>query len=125
TLLLSGEARAITHCLPSHSNMKNRTRFWPCALVIGLWAGSASAQWVNQTLSLRAGWTAGFLEVQPTPADCDTIFANSPVQSVWAWNNRFSTVQYISDPNSLLPGQPDWLTWLPADSTNRVSANLF
>ena len=80
---------------------------------------------MTQTLTLRAGWTAVFLEVQPSPADCDTVFAGLPVESVWAWNSRFSTVQYISDPSSLLPGQPDWLTWVPGSSTNRVSANLF
>jgi hypothetical protein len=66
-----------------------------------------------------------FLEVQPNPLECDTILAGLPVESVWAWNSRFSTVQYISDPNSLLPGQPDWLAWVPPGSTNRVSANLF
>ncbi len=105
--------------------MINRMKFALCAAAVGLWAASASAQWATQTLSLRAGWTAIFLEVQPNPADCDTVFAGLPVESVWAWNSRFSTVQYISDPNSLLPGQPDWLTWVPVGSTNRVSANLF
>src|SRR5215470_13310845 len=96
-----------------------------CAVVACLWTAAASAPSATQTLSLRAGWTAIFMEVQPSPADCDTVFAGLPVESVWAWNSRFSTVQYISDPSSLLPGQPDWLTWVPADSTNRVTANLF
>jgi hypothetical protein len=109
----------------SKSNMINRIKFAVCAMVAGLWAAAASAQWATQTLSLRAGWTAIFLEVQPSPADCDTVFSGLPIESVWAWNSRFSTVQYISDPNSLLPGQPDWLTWMPASSTNRVAANLF
>ncbi len=86
---------------------------------------STSAQWATQTLSLRQGWTAVFLEVQPNPGDCDTIFAGKPIESVWFWNNSFSTVQYIADPNSLLPGQPDWLAWLPPTSTNRLAANLF
>jgi hypothetical protein len=80
---------------------------------------------MSQTLTLRAGWTAVFLEVQPNPLDCDMVFAGQPVESVWAWNSRFSTVQFITDPNALLPGQPDWLTWVPPSSTNRVSANLF
>ncbi len=86
---------------------------------------SASAQWMTQTLNLRQGWNAVFLEVQPNPSDCDTVFARQPIESVWFWNQRFSTVQYIADPNSLLPGQPDWLTYVPATSTNRPTANLF
>ncbi len=105
--------------------MINRTKYAICVAIVGAWAASASAQWMSQTVALRAGWTAVFLEVQPNASDCDAVFAGQPVESVWAWNGRFSTVQYITDPNSLLPGQPDWLTWVPPGSTNRVSANLF
>jgi len=103
----------------------NRNKFALCAALFCACAASAPAQWMTQTLTLRQGWTAVFLEVQPNPPDCDTIFAGEPVESAWAWNSRFSTVQYITDPNSLLRGQPDWLTWLPPGSPNRVAANLF
>ncbi len=99
-------------------------RFAVGAAIVGV-SLSASGQWMDQTLTLRQGWTAVFLEVQPNPQNCDTIFAGLPIESVWSWNSHFSTVQYISDPTSLLPGQPDWLTWLPPGSTNRTAANLF
>ena len=105
--------------------MLKLNKFALCAAILGGVTFSASAQWVTQTLSLRQGWTAVFLEVQPNPADCDTLFAGLPIESVWSWNSRFSTVQYITDPNSLLPGQPDWLTYVPPGSPNRVAANLF
>jgi len=85
----------------------------------------ASAQWLTQTLNLRQGWNAVFLEVQPQPAECDSIFANLPVDSVWMWNKHFSSVQYISDPNTLLPGQPNWLTYLKPANPKRPVANLF
>ena len=105
--------------------MSKLNKFALCAAVLAGVTFSASAQWVTQTLSLRQGWTAVFLEVQPSPADCDTIFAGLPIESVWSWNSRFSTVQYITDPNSLLPGQPNWLTYVPPNSPNRIVANLF
>jgi hypothetical protein len=95
------------------------------AALVCLGTLSASAQWVTQTLNLRQGWNAVFLEVQPNPSGCDALFAGQPIESVWFWNQRFSTVQYIADPNSLLPGQPDWLTYVPPTSTNRPTANLF
>jgi hypothetical protein len=47
------------------------------------------------------------------------------VESAWAWNRTFSTVQYIQNPNDLIPGQPDWLTYLPPTSSNRVVRSLF
>jgi hypothetical protein len=102
-----------------------RNKFALCAAIVGASLASSSGQWLDQTLTLRQGWTAVFLEVQPNPQNCDTIFAGLPIESVWSWNSRFSTVQYITDPNSLLPGQPDWLTWVPPGSTNRAAANLF
>lgn len=97
------------------------------ALVVGCWLlpTGGFAQWTTQTISLQPGWNAVFLEIQPTPRDCDTLFSGIPVESVWCWNRQFSTVQYIQDPNSLLPGQPDWLTYLPPGSMNRAVSTLF
>jgi hypothetical protein len=61
------------------------------------------AQWTNQTIVLRPGWNSGFLEIQPEPRECDALFAGVPVESVWAWNRRFSSVQFIQDPEQLFP----------------------
>jgi hypothetical protein len=71
------------------------------------------AQWRTQTIQLHSGWNAVHLEIQPQPDGCDTIFANLQVESIWKWNRRFSTIQFVSDPSTLLPEDPDWLVWLP------------
>jgi hypothetical protein len=91
---------------------------------VGL-ANTAHAQWHEQTITLNPGWNAVFLEVQPAPDDCDSVLADLPVESVWAWNRRFSPVQFIQDPNQLVPGEPDWLTYLPPDHPGRALRNLF
>ena len=85
----------------------------------------ALAQWTTQTIPLNPGWNAVFLEVQPQPNDCDTIFAALPVESVWMWNRRFSTVQYIQDASTLMPEQPEWLVYLPSSSPESSVTNLF
>src|SRR5262245_37111292 len=85
----------------------------------------AFAQWTNQTLVLKPGWNAVFLEIQPEPRECDALFAGVPVESVWAWNRRFSPVQFIQDPEQLIPGQPDWLTYFPTAHLARATMNLF
>ena len=105
--------------------MIRRYRILLGLMVTGLGIGSATAQWVTQTLVLRPGWNAVYLEVQPEPAECDQVFAGLPIESVWAWNRRFSTVQFIQDVNELVPGQPDWLVHLPAGDPGRPARNLF
>src|SRR5688572_935239 len=85
----------------------------------------ALAQWTNQTIVLRQGWNAVFLEIQPEPRECDALFAGVPVESVWAWNRRFSPIQFIQDPGELIPGQPDWLTYFPTSHLARATMNLF
>lgn len=70
-------------------------------------------QWLTQEIPLEPGWNAVHLEVRPEPAQCQDAFAGLPVQAVWKWNRRFSTIQFAVDPNTLLPEDPDWLVWLP------------
>ena len=83
------------------------------------------AQWTTQTIPLRAGWNAVFLEVEPEPNDCDKVFDAVPVESVWCWNRRFTPVQFIQEPNELVPGNPDWLMWFAPRHSLRSSRNLY
>ena len=47
-------------------------------------ASVATAQWATQSIVLEPGWNAVYLEVQPEPRECDAVFAELPVESVWA-----------------------------------------
>jgi hypothetical protein len=85
----------------------------------------AQAQWTTQTIRLQAGWNAVFLEIEPAPANPDLVFADVPVESVWAWNRRFNPVQFIQDPNTLMPEDPDWLMYVPSGSQLAASRSLF
>jgi hypothetical protein len=87
--------------------------------------GDALAQWTTQTITLQPGWNAVFLEVQPQPPDCNSLFTNLPVESVWGWNRRFSPVQFIQDASMLVPPQPDWLAWLSPTNPVAGAMNLF
>jgi hypothetical protein len=84
----------------------------------------ATAEWANQDITLTPGWNAIFLEVQPEDSSCETIFAGLPVKSVWAWNEQFTSVQYVRDPSEILPEEPEWLTYFPGDSPNAFLTNL-
>ncbi len=104
----------------------NRRFSFLLAIMAACWCAlPVRAQWTTQAIPLHAGWNAVYLEVQPAPADCDSVFGALPIESVWAWNQRVSTVQFIQDPSQLLPGQPNWLTYLPPDHPARAARSLF
>jgi hypothetical protein len=72
------------------------------------------AQWTTQTIQLRPGFNAVFVEVEPEDNRCDAMMAGLPVESVWRWNRRFNSVQFISDPNQLIREPEAWLVWFSA-----------
>ena len=96
--------------------------FWFSVIIFSF---QSFAQWKTQTLKLHSGWNAVFLEVQPLPADCETVFSGLPVESVWAWNRRFKSIQFVQSPDTMFPGQPEWLTWFPKDHPKEFLNNLF
>lgn len=85
----------------------------------------ARAQWTQQTIQLKPGWNAVFLEVNPEPQQCDALFAGLPVESVWDFNRQSDSAQFIQDPTTLIPGAPGWLTWLPSTHPLASQVNLF
>ena len=80
------------------------------------------AQWSSQTIPLQSGWNAVYLEVQPEPHEIPLLMAGKPVAGIWAWNRKFSAVQFIQDPSELLPGNPDWLSWSTAGGVTNLFA---
>jgi len=82
-------------------------------VVLCAWSSPALAQWVTQQVPLRPGWNAVFIEVQPEPRALDAVFGQTPVESVWLWNKRFSPVGFEEAPEMPLPTNPHWLVWLP------------
>src|SRR5689334_4678832 len=108
------------------SRRSNPILGWAALAGLVLYPATGLAQWVSQTLNLHSGWNAVFLEVQPEPRECDQLFASlHSVESVWRFNRKQAVVQYIADPNTLVPSQPDWLTWLPRSHPLASQSSLF
>ncbi|MEO0018489.1 MAG: hypothetical protein RLZZ522_1772 [Verrucomicrobiota bacterium] len=91
----------------------------------------ASAQWVEESYPLKAGWSGIWLS-----QDC-SIFANGDTRSigtvlenypkiteVWRWNPLGSTVQFTQAPG--LPIRPDssWAVWRRGDPANSTLGTL-
>ena len=103
-----------------HSVIHTLLAAFLCAL-----ASEAHAQWVQQQFVLKPGWNAVFLEVDPTPQECDALFAGLPIESVWDWNRSADSPQFVQDPSTLIPGAPGWLTWFPSTHPFANQASLF
>jgi hypothetical protein len=90
------------------------------ALSLAITGSVAHAQSkVTQTFTLKRGWNAVFLEVQPEPRDPATVFADlGDLESIWTWLSRESTAEFIQDPSEALYGQPGWHAYFKVDQTD-------
>jgi len=99
-------------------------------------AGAARGAPVSQSFTLKGGWNAVFLQVQPglnplppdgcTPAPgrtlpepCEIFGAIPGIESVWVWNPNTSPVEFIQNPAQLLEATPYMLSWFHEPSVPR------
>jgi hypothetical protein len=91
-------------------------------------AQTLPAQTLTQSVSLRAGWNAVFLEVTPDANSVEAVFQPLTVagvlESVWRRRSETSSVQFVQDPAQLLPEAEDWLTWFPSAGNRGVLRSL-
>ncbi len=74
---------------------------------------------VTQRIVLRPGWNAIHLNVQPTTNSIEEVFASVPWTSVWAWDDRENSVQFIREMSEASWNEPGWLFRF---QTNRVES---
>ena len=94
------------------------------ALVILFAVSTGALAATTQNITLRPGWNAVYLEVQPevrTPAE---VFKNLPVESVWTWFERTTSIEFIRNPSEGLWAQPGWSVYTTA-SDKAAAINLF
>jgi hypothetical protein len=83
------------------------------------------AQWKTQSIPLVPGWNAVHLQVDPPLRDADDLLAGLPVESAWLWNRTFQPVAFLTDPEELLTGDPNWLIHFPEGSPQAAVKSLF
>ena len=73
----------------------------------------ASAQWVTQTIALKAGWNAVYLHVDPSHQSlAESIGSDitNPIMEVWRWAPALSTLQFVQTPQAPVEGA-QWASW--------------
>jgi|GEM_PF-3427281 len=86
-------------------------------------------QWIDRTHEIHAGWNAVYLEIDPSPAGADSLFAGLPIEEVWARARQLNIqgppdCADPNDPNCVPSVASDWDVWLPPSDPNRVVTNL-
>jgi hypothetical protein len=103
-------------------------RRWLLALTVSLAATCSGihgrAQTLTQTLPLRPGWNAIWLEVDPADPGPGQVFAGLPVSSVWTWAERVTSAEFIEDVSEGSFGRAAWLGWYPPSRPESVLGNL-
>ncbi|MEO5330890.1 MAG: hypothetical protein H7839_02630 [Magnetococcus sp. YQC-5] len=95
--------------------------FWIVLLPDMTWAASTR----TQTIELKAGWNAVFLEVEPLTPKPDTVFADMPVLQALTYYPKNSSVEFIVDPKEISWNKAGWHGWVPKDKSEAVLNNLY
>lgn len=88
-----------------------------------VYAGTATYQ---QTIELRPGWNAVYLEVQPEQNEIENVMAGIPVESVWRWIPRdIEQAEFVQDPADGLLNINGWYGYFPFPRPEAFLTNLF
>jgi hypothetical protein len=93
-----------------------------------LLSSAASTSWAGvsrtQTINLRKGWNAVFLQVTPADAAPSSVFANTPVSIVATYLTASSPVQFVQNPGATPWKKNGWGVWYAATRPDAFLSNL-
>lgn len=97
----------------------------PCLLAV-LWTCTAvlQAQSLTQTVTLQQGWNSVWLEVEPSQADPDLLFAGLPVEMVTTFIPVSAKYTSLRDPAADTWKDAEWRTWQPDTAAGSFLNNL-
>jgi len=94
-----------------------------CSLIsVKAFAGIAT---INQTIELKPGWNAVYVEIDPVVNDVETIFSGIPVASVWRWIPGKLGQDFINDPAEGLMNLEGWFGYFPEPKPEAFLSNLY
>ncbi len=79
----------------------------------------------QQTIQLRTGWNAVFLEVHPEDVDPAKVFADVPVDIAASFSGPLSSAQFMTDPGANLFRLTGWSVWYAGSRPDAFLKTLF
>lgn len=78
----------------------------------------------TQAISLKKGWNAVYLEVEPNDSDPAVVFRDTPVDMVAAYFDTKASVQFVTDPSVDLFKNLGWAVWYHQDRPDAFLTSL-
>ncbi len=87
----------------------------------------ARAQWITQSISLKAGWNAVYLHVDPSHVSLANLVGsdvNNPIMEVWLWAPAPSAMQFVQSPLEPITANSQWRNWIREDNASSPLQSL-
>jgi len=90
---------------------------WLLALVLACGCFSARAQWLTESITIKPGWTAVYLNVDASGygENIDQLVGNdpsNPIAEIWLWRAAITPEQYVTTPLAPISAGSHWITWI-------------
>lgn len=108
----------------SRAILKNLFHIAALALLLVMSDVRAAAD-MTQTITLKPGWNAVHIALEPNDKEIASVFAGIPVRSVWRWIPGKNEAQFIRDPAEGLENVEGWFAWFPEPRPDALLTNLF
>ncbi|MBM3880725.1 MAG: hypothetical protein FJ387_13585 [Verrucomicrobia bacterium] len=85
------------------------------AVAVLLGGVSGQAQWLTQSLDLKAGWNAVYLHVDASHDTLENLVgadSSNPILEVWAWTPAPTTMQFVQSPQQPVDQGSQWRSWV-------------
>lgn len=79
---------------------------------------------MTQSITLKPGWNAIHIALEPSEKEIASVFAGIPVRSVWRWIPGRNDAQFIRDPAEGLESIEGWFAWFPEPRPDAMLTNL-
>jgi hypothetical protein len=77
-----------------------------------------------QMIQLETGWNAVYLEIEPRKSDPTALFAGTPIEIAAAYNRPVTAMEFIENPDQVLPDRKGWNVWYAPEREDSVLGNL-
>ncbi len=99
-------------------------RAFALILLMSMAAPVVHAADMTQSITLKPGWNAIHVALEPADKDIQSVFAGIPVRSVWRWIPGRNDAQFIKDPAEGLENVEGWYAWFPEPRPDAMLTNL-